>query len=404
MKPATIIFISACFLCMSDRPSRCDNAANPDPTGRVREVCSVLKDQNHYLFKENIPENCEKIPSLEQLFERIGDKNISYFDSKALQFIAGGMGPNLVGTSNAMMKVAGSYAGIGVGLGIKNGFPEVLNVFPESPAWEAGLEAGDKLIEVDGKALSHLTREEIASLIKGEPGTTVELLVSRMSAKKMERIKVVRRDIGLRAISSEIINTDIGVIRPQLAIMNSGDLDIIASSISASMREFTKKGITKLILDLRNFGSYLIYPGIGELAGCFIKKGKTVGYIRSNNSVTELTTTRTSGIFTNFKIVVLIDEDCPPGNAMLAEALRKYQGAVLIGREIQTDALVTTRDDIQGGDFIVFPHAELLASDKTPFRLRKVAPDITVPKKERLGGEAKDEFIERAVQYFSEGK
>lgn len=143
-----------------------------------------------------------------------------------------------------MGTITGAFGGIGVTMEPGGEYVLVTEVFAGSPAEKAGVLQGDKITEADGKSLAKATTDEAASLIRGEIGTVVKLGLLRGGSNTVKHVDVTREMIKVNPVAYEIRN-NIGYIKLEMFNENTDEF------MTAALAEMDRKGITKLILDLR---------------------------------------------------------------------------------------------------------------------------------------------------------
>ncbi|MBN1666293.1 MAG: PDZ domain-containing protein, partial [Anaerolineales bacterium] len=166
----------------------------------------------------------------------------------------------------------GSYGGIGAGIGADAEGYAVLFPFPDSPAAQAGIQEGDRLLEVDGEAIEPGTPgSEIAARVRGPEGQKVVLVVARPPDYERFTITVERQNIPLPSVTSNISPLD-----PQLGIIQ---VNLIATStageIEAAVEDLQSKGAEYFALDLRGNGGGLLDAGVA-VASLFLSEGVVI--------------------------------------------------------------------------------------------------------------------------------
>ena len=155
--------------------------------------------------------------------------------------------------------VTGEYAGLGLGLEIKNDFPTIVSVRPNSRAEKAGLQINDMIMKVDGKDMKLKSIPEVAALWRGEEESEVTLTIQRDKKKKTLDVKIKREKIALEAVHDvRMVGKAVGYM--QIVHFQGNTMDQVDSAIVA----LKEKGMEALIIDLRgNDGGVL--PSAVEL-------------------------------------------------------------------------------------------------------------------------------------------
>jgi len=223
-------------------------------------------------------------------------------------------------------EISGNFEGVGIEIGIQDDILTVIAPLKGTPAYRAGIKAGDKILEIDGTQTSSLSIDDAIDLIRGERGTKVTLTVSREGNDDVLRIDVARDVIDIPTIDTQTIGTDIFVIR----LYNFSALS--TQSFRDALREFVQSDRSRLILDLRgNPGGYL--EAAVDMASWFLPAGKVV--VREEANVNEKERTlRSKGynIFSDeLEMVVLVDGGSASASEILAGALQEHAVATVIG-------------------------------------------------------------------------
>lgn len=143
-----------------------------------------------------------------------------------------------------MDSITGTFGGIGVAMMISGDYIAVTEVYSPSPAEKAGITQGDRIVEANGTSLVKATLEQAASIIKGEPGTTVRLGIIKRGSSDLTYVDVTREIIRINPVTYEIRNS-IGYIKLDTFNENTDE------QITNALKYFDSKGIGRIILDLR---------------------------------------------------------------------------------------------------------------------------------------------------------
>lgn len=293
--------------------------------------------------------------------------------------------------------ISGSFAGVGMEIGVKNQILTVIAPLKGTPAEAAGIKAGDQIAMIDGKSTEGLSTEAAVSRIRGEIGTTVTFTLIR-DGKPLE-IKVVRDTIQVPE-TDDSLDEKSGVYRIALFEFSANS----AALFDQAFERFKKSGSRKLIVDLRgNPGGYL--DAAVDIASHFLPKGATV--VTEDFDGKEANIVHASLGYDDLppgtKVVVLIDGGSASASEILAGALQDAMVATLIGTKSFGKGSVQTLIDIDGGSLKV-----TVARWITPaghwIMGNGVAPDITAPYTPADAAAKRDPQKERAIQFLTTGK
>ena len=212
---------------------------------------------------------------------------------------------------------------------IKDGMLTIVSPLKNTPAWNAGIKAGDKILKIDDKDTANMTADEAVALIRGEIGTSVNLVIAREGEKSTKDFKITRGVIDYPIIETEYLeDKNIFIIRFYSFSENSTAL------FKEALNEFYNTGSNRLIIDLRNNpGGYL--DSAVNIGSWFIEKGKViVSEDYGDDKKGDSFRSRGPKLFNDdLKLVVLVNEGSASASEILAGALREYNIATLVGAQ-----------------------------------------------------------------------
>jgi carboxyl-terminal processing protease len=222
----------------------------------------------------------------------------------------------------------GSFEGIGVEFRIQKDTITIINVIAGGPAEDKGVMAGDRIVKVDGKNVASvkITNTQVMKLLKGPKGTTVKISVFRHGVTELLDFTITRGVIPTYSVDiAYMITNDIGYIK-------------LNKFSATTYQEFVKgliklkgKGMTKLILDLRDNGGGYLKAAI-DVADEFLAEGKLIVYTKGAHKPKEEEYATKTGNFEKGSVVILIDEFSASASEIVAGALQDNDRATIIGR------------------------------------------------------------------------
>lgn len=224
-------------------------------------------------------------------------------------------------------QISGAFEGVGMEVDVKDGVLTVIAPLKDTPAYKAGIKAGDKIIAIDGKTTQGIGTAEAIKRIKGPKGTKVTFSIIRGGNTESIDISVVRDVIVVPAMKTETIG-DVFVIHMYSFSAQSAD------EFRKALRQFVESGHYKLVLDLRgNPGGYL--EAAVDMASWFLPSGKLIVAEQSKNlTFSQEYRSRGYNIFSDkLKFAILIDGGSASASEILAGALSEHGKAVLIGKK-----------------------------------------------------------------------
>ncbi len=222
----------------------------------------------------------------------------------------------------------GHYAGIGVLMGqdLQYPYPRVEQVFEGSPAEAKGLMKDDIIVSVDGENARNMILPEVATKIKGAPGTPVKLEVIRPASGELVKYEIVRSEVIYKSVQDvHMLNDGVGYIKLTTFAEKT------AEDFRAAMENLSKQGMKSLIIDLRDNGGGLLEAAVG-VADCFVDEGMIVEVaVRSKNHQTEKLFADPNSKKYKIPVVVMVNSGSASSSEVLTSALRDYGVARVFG-------------------------------------------------------------------------
>jgi carboxyl-terminal processing protease len=205
------------------------------------------------------------------------------------------------------------------------GVVKVISPIENSPAYEAGVKAGDYIIKIDDEQVQGKSLMEAVKLMRGKIGTPIEITIRRKGLKKSKVIKIVRDTIKIQSVSSKIIEKNIGYLRLRSFSENTQD------QLNKVIKKFEKnKSIEKYILDLRNNPGGLLTQAI-KITDMFLNDGEIVSTRSRDKSEDRRFFARKGDKIKNKTLLVLINYGSASASEIVAGALQDHKRAILLG-------------------------------------------------------------------------
>ena len=242
----------------------------------------------------------------------------------------------------------GSFFGVGIEFTIRQDTIHVQNVISNGPAERAGLLAGDKIVEVDGKSFvgKEVTNEVAMRALKGEKDTKVEVGVLRYKEKKVKRFTITRGEIPMKSITATyMLNDDTGYIK----IKNWGEKTY--PELLIALAKLAQEGFSNLVIDLRgNTGGYLM--SAVQIANEFLPKNRLIVYTQGRKSARQEYRSDGRGSYQQLPLVVLIDESSASASEIFAGAIQDNDRGTIIGRRSFGKGLVQQPVTLHDGSMV----------------------------------------------------
>lgn len=220
----------------------------------------------------------------------------------------------------------GMFGGLGIQVDQVNGWLTVIEPLPGTPAAEAGLISGDRIVEIEGESTKGITMYEAIKLLKGEPGTQVTISVARKGEADLFERTITRAIINTQAVETReirMIDDSVGYIRLRDFTVDA------AEEVETAILNLQDQGMKGLIFDLRdNVGGLLdVAVGVCEL---FLDEGLEIVSHRNNRSINKVYRSERPAIG-DFVLVVLVNEFSASASEIVAGCIQDHQRGIIVG-------------------------------------------------------------------------
>ena len=259
-------------------------------------------------------------------------------------------------------------SGIGVEMGLRDGYVRVLRTLPDNPARKAGILAGDILYKVNGEDVYNLSVDEIAKKVRGETGSEVSVTVVRDGEEKsftMKRESINNVSAYLEYDGSTAIVT---------VTRFDNDTGVMVQNFA---KEFKSKGVDKVILDLRgNGGGYV--QAAQDLLDLWLDGEKFLIQKSMHFGNTSSSTARGGALLKDMKTIVLVNGSSASASEIVAGALQDYGKATIVGETTYGKGVVQNLYDLSGGTILKVTTAEWYTPKDRSINKTGITPDVEV--------------------------
>jgi carboxyl-terminal processing protease len=271
---------------------------------------------------------------------------------------------------------SGQFGGLGIEVGMENGFVKVVSPIDDTPAFRAGLKAGDLIIRLDDKPVKGMTLAEAVKIMRGEPGTPIVLTVVREGADAPLKFELTRDIIKVKSVKSRLLEKGYGYVRITSFQSGTGPSLIDALDDLKKENEGPLKG---LVLDLRNNPGGVLNAAV-EVSDAFIDSGLIV-YTEGRIKNSEMRFNATSDdLLSGAPIVVLINGGSASASEIVAGALQDHKRAIIMGEKSFGKGSVQTILPTSNGAAVKLTTARYFTPSGRSIQAEGIEPDVILPR------------------------
>lgn len=292
----------------------------------------------------------------------------------------------------------GEFGGLGIQVEMFEGVVRVISPIDDTPAYHAGMKAGDLIIKLDDKLVKGMTLRDAVNIMRGKPGTEITLTVLREGEANPLKITIVRDVIVVKSVKSEMLENGIAYIRiTQFQSHTSEDLQ----NTIIEMQKRNGGRLNGVILDLRNNPGGLLSSAV-EISDFFIRKGRIV-YTRGRiEEAKKEFNARPDDILKGTPMVVLVNEGSASASEIVSGALQDHKRAVIMGRKSFGKASVQSIYEMPDGKTAVkLTIAHYYTPKGRMIHGKGIEPDIKLEASKEPAKEIRqDSDVKAAVKYL----
>lgn len=268
----------------------------------------------------------------------------------------------------------GEFTGIGVSITMKDGFVTVISPIEGTPAYKAGIKAGDKIIKVNGKATGDL--RQAVKMIRGPKGTEVVVTIAREEVKKPTDFKIIRDIIPVESVKAIVLKPGYGYI--WVTNFRDSTTDDLVSGLKKL--ESNKMPLKGIILDLRDNPGGLLNQAI-KVSDLFIEKGTILSIKGRKEKNTQIYKATTNKVKRNYPIVLLINGGSASASEIVAGALQDQKRALILGTSSFGKGSVQSVEKLRDGYGLKLTIARYYTPSGRSIQAKGIQPDIIVKRR-----------------------
>jgi len=268
----------------------------------------------------------------------------------------------------------GEFTGIGVSITMRNSFVTVIASIEGTPAYKAGIKAGDKIVKVDGKPTKKL--RQAVKMIRGPKGTEVVLTIIREEVKNPMNIKLIRDVIPVESVRAIVLKPGYGYIWITNFRDNTAE-DTVTKLEQFESGEVPLKG---LIIDLRDNPGGLLNQAI-KVSDIFLEKGKILSIKGRLEKNTQIFKAMPNSTKRSYPMIVLINGGSASASEIVAGALQDQKRALILGTTSFGKGSVQTVEPLREGYGLKLTIARYYTPSGRSIQAKGIEPDIIVKKR-----------------------
>jgi carboxyl-terminal processing protease len=287
----------------------------------------------------------------------------------------------------------GEFGGLGIEIGMEDGFVKVIAPIDGTPAQRAGIQAGDLIIRLDDAPVKGMGLQEAVSIMRGVPGTEITLTVVRQGEERPLKITLTRDVIRVQSVRSRLLDERFGYLR--ITQFQSRTAQNMLEALDRLQKE-AKPGMQGLILDLRNNPGGVLNAAV-EVADAFLSSGLIV-YTQGRYAESQMRFSATpEDKLSGAPIVVLVNAGSASASEIVAGALQDQRRAVVMGERTFGKGSVQTIIPLSGGAAIKMTTARYYTPSGRSIQAEGIEPDIALQSVQLLPkADERDRFIKEA--------
>ncbi len=274
--------------------------------------------------------------------------------------------------SELQVGTTGQFGGLGIEVGMEDGFVKVIAPIDDTPAQRAGIQAGDLVIRLDETPVKGLSLNDAVKIMRGEPGTDIVLTIVREGEDQPLKIKITRDIIKVKSVRARMLEPGYGYLR--ISQFQSKSADNLVDEINAMKKE-SSGDLKGLVLDLRNNPGGVL-NGAVAVSDAFLTKGMIV-YTEGRISDSRLRFNATpDDILDGAPLVVLVNQGSASASEIVAGALQDHKRAIIMGAKTFGKGSVQTILPLSSDSALKLTTARYYTPSGRSIQAEGITPDV----------------------------
>ncbi len=341
---------------------------------------SLAVGHSVYALKDSEQIPFEDLQAFTEVFSKVKSDYVEGVDEKkliedAIRGMLNGLDPhssflNTTEFTDLKIGTTGQFGGLGIEVGMENGFVKVISPIDDTPAARAGVQASDLIIKLDDKSVKGMTLNDAVKIMRGKPNTAIDLTIVREGESKPLVINITREIIRVKSVKKRMLEPGYGYVR--IATFQSRTTTDLLKGISDLQKENQLKG---MILDLRNNPGGVLNGAVG-VSDAFIEDGMIV-YTEGRIEDSSHRYLATPGDSLNgAPLVVLINGGSASASEIVAGALQDHKRAIILGTKSFGKGSVQTIQELRNGSAVKLTTARYFTPHGRSIQATGIEPDI----------------------------
>jgi len=349
-------------------------------------VAGVLVSIGHGVFAERESSQAtlpvEELRTFSDVFGRIKNDYVVDVDDKelienAIRGMLSGLDPHssyldAEQFTELQVGTTGQFGGLGIEVGMENGFVKVIAPIDDTPAQRAGVEAGDLVIRLDDTPVKGMTLNDAVKIMRGKPGSDIELTIVREGVDQPLKITITRDIIKVKSVRARMLEPGFGYLR--ISQFQSKSAENMVDAIEDLKKE-NKGALQGLVLDLRNNPGGVL-NGAVAVSDAFLKKGMIV-YTEGRIADSRLRFNATpDDVIDGAPLVVLVNQGSASASEIVAGALQDHKRAIIVGVQTFGKGSVQTILPLSSESALKLTTARYYTPSGRSIQAEGITPDI----------------------------
>ena len=363
-----------------------------------------IADEDNYSPLDS-PSFFEGLNTFTAVFSQIKQMYVDEIDDEtlfnnAIRGLIEGLDPHSsylepVDQSKVSESTMGKFGGLGIVIGTKGDYIEVVSPIDDTPAYRAGLKAGDIILQIGDQNVSQINLEEGVKLMRGAPGTTIKLTIGRPDIAPFV-VEITREIITVTSAKGLLLEDGIGYLR--IAQFQRPTAEVV-EKIIGDLVEKNESDLDSLIIDLRNNPGGLLDSSI-DISNLFIDEPGIVVYTEGRTPSSNMSfPTKPGDILNGAPIVVLVNVGSASASEIVAGALQDHKRAIIMGEESFGKGSVQSMMGLQDGYGLKLTTARYFTPSGRSIQAKGISPDIAL---DNISLKSEDE--EESIDFSSQEK